>query len=54
MDDIVANANKYLKLTPSLFDIGKRNQCVKETMEIVWADSKKNGVSVSQIGRAHV
>ena len=50
MDDIVANANKYLKLTPSLFDIGKRNQCVKETMEIVWADTKKNGISVPFCG----
>ena len=40
---IAHNAQDYLKLTPSLFHINKRNKCVHETVELYWEELKKNG-----------
>ena len=47
---IAQNAQDYLKLTPSLLHINKRNKCVHETVELYWEDLKKNGFKTSFCG----
>ena len=47
---IAQNAQDYLKLTPSLFHINKRNKCVHETVALYWEDLKKNGFKISFCG----